>query len=50
VTIVALERDHQTHTDFSRKFRFEAGDVIHIRGKKEDIDKAIFYLRERNMF
>lgn len=44
--IVAIERDNRTHTSFSQKFCFEAGDVVHIRGKKEEINKAILYLTE----
>ncbi len=48
-TIVAIERDKETFTSPDPDFILMAGDIVFITGKKENINKAIFYLTEGNV-
>jgi CPA2 family monovalent cation:H+ antiporter-2 len=45
-TIIAVERDNQMHTSPDPEFRFEAGDLLYITGKREDINRALLYLTD----
>ena len=38
VNIIAIERNHQTMVDFSPQYQFQAGDIITVIGKVDDID------------
>lgn len=38
VNIIAIERSHQTMVDFSPQYQFQAGDIITVIGKVDDID------------
>ncbi|UCD36453.1 MAG: cation:proton antiporter [Nitrospiraceae bacterium] len=43
-TVVAIERKDQIHTSPDPKFRFQAGDILFLTGKREDINRALVYL------
>jgi CPA2 family monovalent cation:H+ antiporter-2 len=45
-TIIAIERNRQMHTSPDPKFSFEAGDILFITGRRENINKALIYLTE----
>lgn len=45
-TIVAIERENQMYTSPDPKFSMEAGDILFVTGKREDINKALLYLTE----
>jgi K+/H+ antiporter YhaU regulatory subunit KhtT len=45
-TIVAIERENRMHTSPDPKFIMEAGDILFVTGKREDINKALLYLTE----
>jgi K+/H+ antiporter YhaU regulatory subunit KhtT len=45
-TIIAIERRNQVHTSPDPKSVFEAGDVVFLTGKRENINIALLYLTE----
>lgn len=45
-TIITVERKKKMHTSPDPQFSFEAGDIVFITGKREDINRAIVYLTE----
>jgi K+/H+ antiporter YhaU regulatory subunit KhtT len=45
-TIITVERGKKMHTSPDPQFSFEAGDIVFITGKREDINRAIVYLTE----
>jgi CPA2 family monovalent cation:H+ antiporter-2 len=45
-TVIAIERENKMHSSPDPKFIFEAGDLVYITGKREDINKALIYLTE----
>lgn len=45
-TIIAVERNNQTHANLGPGFTFKDGDTVFIMGEKEDIKKALIYLTE----
>jgi CPA2 family monovalent cation:H+ antiporter-2 len=48
-TIVAIERKNEMHTSPDPKFTLEAGDILFVTGKREDINKALLYLTDGNI-
>lgn len=47
-TIIAIERNKETFTSPDPDFILRTGDIVFITGNKENINKAIVYLTERN--
>lgn len=45
-TILAVERNNRMNASPDPEFRFEAGDIVFITGKREDINRALIYLSE----
>jgi CPA2 family monovalent cation:H+ antiporter-2 len=45
-SIIAIERGKMMHTSPDPNFSFEAGDIVFITGRREDINKALVYLTE----
>jgi CPA2 family monovalent cation:H+ antiporter-2 len=45
-TILAVERQQQMYSSPDPKFSFQAGDIVFVAGKRENINKALIYLTE----
>jgi len=45
-TIISVERNNQMYTNPDPELTLEVGDTVFITGKKEDINRALYYLAE----